>query len=385
MERAAGRNRMVTGSLPACSPETLVRWGGFALVAGGTLGIVSGVLSLLLAFGVLSHLSPGYEYFHEYYRGKRLLNVFYDLPGPLAALLVAAGLGGVYSLVAPGGRQRKLAQAGLILAASSAVLAAVPDLYRALTQPPPFPYGSPEGTNLSEMVPVATSFGVTAGVLTLGVAALRAQGLGRCRGLPLVLGLLGAASLSFLYSAGAFGGEVVGVAPAVVVGSSGLLLNAGWVLLGFVLVGARSRERALVEAENLALARRLYEEAWGNGNVGVIRALAAPDLVDHHHGQHGPGSFERSAGALRRSFPDLLFVLEDQRAEGETITTRWTASGTDRGGVLWYPPTGKAATFSGVYTDRFSDGKLVEHWGESDTAALLDQLGLSPPSNIEHR
>jgi predicted ester cyclase len=162
----------------------------------------------------------------------------------------------------------------------------------------------------------------------------------------------------------------------VVVGSSGLLLNAGWVLLGFVLVGARRRERALVEAENLALARRLYEEAWGNGNVGVIRDLAAPALVDHLHGQRGLESFERSAGDLRRSFPNLLFVLEDQRAEGETVTTRWAASGTDRGGVLWYPPTGKAATFSGVYTDRFSDGRLVEHWGESDTAGLLEQLGL---------
>jgi predicted ester cyclase len=253
----------------------------------------------------------------------------------------------------------------------------VPGLYRALTQPPPFPYGSPEGTNLSEMVPVATSFGVTAGVLTLGVATLRARGLGRCRVLPLVLGLLGAASLPYLYSAGAFGGDVAGFAPAVVVGSSGLLLNAGWVLLGFVLVGARGRERAQVEAGNLALARRLYEEAWGNGDVGVIRALAAPDLVDHHHGQRGPESFERSAGALRRSFPDLLFVLEDQRAEGETVTTRWTASGMDRGGVLWYPPTGKTAKFSGVYTDRFSDGKLVEHWGESDTTGLLEQLGLS--------
>jgi predicted ester cyclase len=374
MERAAGRSWTVTGSLPVCSPETLVRWGGFALVAGGTLGIVSEVLSLLLALGVLSHLSPGYEYFHEYYRGKRLLNVLYDLPGPLAALLVAAGLGGLYSLL--GGKRRRLAKAGLFLAVSSAVLAAIPNLYWALTQPPPFPYGSPKGTNLSEMVSVATSFGVTVGVLTLGAAAVRARGLGRCRLLPLVLGLLGAASVPYLYLAGAFGGEVAGSAPVMVMGSPGLLLNVGWVLLGFVLVGGRSRERALVEAENLALARRLYEEAWGDGDVGVIRALAAPDLVDHHHGQHGPESFERSAGALRRSFPDLLFVLEGQRAEGEMVTTRWTASGTDRGGVLWYPPTGKAATFSGVYTDRFSDGKLVEHWGESDMAGLLRQLGL---------
>jgi predicted ester cyclase len=374
MERAAGRNWTVTGSLPACSPETLVRWGGLALIAGGTLGIVSEVLSLLLALGVLSHLSPGYEYFHEYYRGKRLLNVLYDLPGPLAALLVAAGLGGLYSLL--GGKRRRLAKAGLFLAVSSAVLAAIPNLYWALTQPPPFPYGSPKGTNHSEMVSVATSFGVTVGVLTLGAAAVRARGLGRCRLLPLVLGLLGAASVPYPYLAGAFGGEVAGSAPVMVMGSPGLLLNVGWVLLGFVLVGGRSRDRALVEAENLALARRLYEEAWGDGDVGVIRALAAPDLVDHHHGQHGPESFERSAGALRRSFPDLLFVLEGQRAEGEMVTTRWTASGTDLGGVLWYPPTGKAATFSGVYTDRFSDSKLVEHWGESDTAGLLRQLGL---------
>ncbi len=103
MERAAGRNRTVTGSLPACSPEAHVRWGGFALVAGGTLGIVSEVVSLLLALGVLSHPSPGYEYLHEYYRGKRLLNVFYDLPGPLAVLFVTAGLGAFTPCSAEGG------------------------------------------------------------------------------------------------------------------------------------------------------------------------------------------------------------------------------------------------------------------------------------------
>jgi len=48
---------------------------------------------LLLVLGVLSHLSPGYEYFQEYYRDKQLLNVFYDLSGPLAVLFVTAGLG----------------------------------------------------------------------------------------------------------------------------------------------------------------------------------------------------------------------------------------------------------------------------------------------------
>ncbi len=380
MERAAERGWTVARGLPSYSPDSLIRRGGFALVAGGALGIVAGALSLLLAFGVLSPLSPGYEYYEDYYRGKRLLNALYDLPGPVGTLLVAAGLGGLYALLAGRPRRRLaglVARAGVVLVVSSALFMAGPGLYRALTQPPPFPYGPPEGSSLSEIFSVVASFGATAGVLMLGIAALRARGLGRWRSLPLVLGVLGA-PWPYLLSPG----EVPvtgGLAPAVVLGPQWLSVNLGWVVLGRRMIGARARERALVEAENLALARRLYGEAWGKGNVGVIRELAAPDLVDHHHhGQRGPGSFEHSVAALRRSFPDLRFVLEDQKAQGDRVVTRWTMSGTDRGGVLWYPPTGKAATISGAYTDRFSEGRLVEHWGESDTAALLAQLGLPP-------
>ncbi len=379
MERGAERGWTVAGGLPSYSPDSLVRWGGFALVAGGALGVVAGALSLLLAFGVLSPLSPGYEYYADYYRGKRLLNVLYDLPGPVGTLLVAAGLGGLYALLAGRlGRLAGLARAGAILVVSSAVFTAGPGLYRALTQPPPFPYGPPEGPSLSGVVFVAASFGMSAGVLVLGVAALRARGLGRWRFLPLALGLLGAPVSYMLYSGGPSELSFDGLARAALLGSPWVLSNFGWVLLGGLLIGARDRELTLLEAENLALARRLYEEAWGRGNVGVIDELAGPDLVDHHHGQHGPDSFKRSVGALRSSFQDLRFVLEDQRAEGDTVVTRWTMGGTDRGGVLWYPPTGRAATFGGAYTDRFSEGRLVEHWGESDTGGLLRQLGLPP-------
>ncbi len=195
MERVAGRGWTFAGRLPACPPEAPVRWGGFALVAGGVLGVVAGILSLLLAFGVLSPLSPGYEYYEDYYRGKRLLNALYDLPAPVGTLLVAAGLGGLYALLA-GRPKRRLAglvaRAGVVLVVSSALFMAGPGLYRALTQPPPFPYGPPEGPTLSEIFSVVASFEATAGVLMLGIAALRARGLGRWSSLPLVLGVLGA-------------------------------------------------------------------------------------------------------------------------------------------------------------------------------------------------
>ncbi|MBA2511597.1 MAG: ester cyclase, partial [Rubrobacteraceae bacterium] len=66
-----------------------------------------------------------------------------------------------------------------------------------------------------------------------------------------------------------------------------------------------------------------------------------------------------------------------QRAEGDLVRTRLTLSGTDRGGVLWYPPTGRQATFTAEFVDRFVEGLLIEHSGQADTEELLRQLGLT--------
>lgn len=367
------------------SPDLVVRWGGFAFIAGGALGVAAEVLFSLLAAGVLSPLSPGYEYFEDYYRGKRLLNVLYDLPGPIGALLVAAGMVALYALLAERAeRPAKLAKMGVFLAVPAAALVAVLDLYRALLQPQPYAYGPPQSLTVYEAVSAAAYLAVPAGILLLGIGSLRARGLGRWRFLPLALSPLSVPVVELILFGPRVGGEVEGVlygpAAMVFVGARAVLLNGGWILLGALLVGARRRESALREAENLALARRLYEEVVGKGDLWVVDEIVVPEMVDHHHAGRGPEGFKRVVADLRATFPDLRFEIEAQRSQGDTVVTRWSARGTDRGGVLWYPPTGKAASFAGAYTDRFSDGALVEHWGESDTAALLDRLGLPPPS-----
>ncbi len=84
---------------------------------------------------------------------------------------------------------------------------------------------------------------------------------------------------------------------------------------------------------------------------------------------------ERAFSVLRRSYPDLAVSVEGQEAEGEPVKTRLLLSGTDEGGVMWYPPTGRRASFPAVFTDRFRGGLLVEHAGEADTEGLLRQLG----------
>jgi predicted ester cyclase len=140
---------------------------------------------------------------------------------------------------------------------------------------------------------------------------------------------------------------------------------------------AEGRRREAAE-ENRSKARSLYEAAFGTGDFSVIDDIVAEEFLDHRGRGRGPKGLKRAVAGLRRTFPDLRVSVEEQDAQGDTVTTRCALCGTDRGGLLWYPPTGRRVTFAATYTDRFSGGVLVEHWGESDTGSLLEQLGLPP-------
>lgn len=160
----------------------------------------------------------------------------------------------------------------------------------------------------------------------------------------------------------------------------GLIEASLWVLFGTVLF-RRGRERArgeefrAQERTNLRAARRLYEEGLGAREVSVVDELVSVNVRDLKSGARGRLGMERVFLALWRSYPDLVVSVEGQEAEGDLVKTRLVLSGTDRGGVMWYPPTGRRVRFSADFVDCFRDGLLVEHSGEADTRVLLQQLG----------
>lgn len=352
------------------SPRWL-RWGGISLVAGGVLGVVAQV-AFVLMFGALPALASRFAY--------GLLDVIFLLQGFVTPLL-AVGLIGVYALAAgQSGRLRKLSAFGLGLVLVSAFVLAGMNAYETLIAPRYITYDPAEGIPLSQKIVTWASWGWPVGAVLLGLGILReTRGMGRWGGLSVALGLLSTPLFYRLLLHSVTGGNPEGGvegASRILLDAQPILLNLGWALLGYGLLRASGAES--VTQTNERLARRVYEEAWGRGEVEVLNELVAPDVVDHYHRQRGRESFKRSVANLRVSFPDLRFVLESQKAEEDRVTTRWTAIGTDRGGVLWYPPTGRAATFSGTFTDRFEEGRLVEHRGESDTKALLRRLGLPP-------
>lgn len=161
----------------------------------------------------------------------------------------------------------------------------------------------------------------------------------------------------------------------------GVLGWALWALVGMVSLRA-ARERVYGKAErlqaevNLKRARRLYEEGLDRGDLSLVDELVSEDFLDLRHGGRGKPGMRRLLRSLRESFPDLTVEVAGQEAEGDLVRTRLILSGTDRGsGVLFHPPSGRRASFSAEFMDRFSRGELVEHGGSTDTEGLLRQLG----------
>lgn len=134
--------------------------------------------------------------------------------------------------------------------------------------------------------------------------------------------------------------------------------------------------------ENKAIARRFSDEVWTEGNLDVIDELVADSFVTTVVGApeqiRGPQGFREFVTMYRTAFPDLRLSVDEQIAEGDTVVTRWTATGTHQGELMGMPATGKQATTAGINIDRIAGGKLVGGWGIFDQLGLLQQLGAMP-------
>lgn len=137
-----------------------------------------------------------------------------------------------------------------------------------------------------------------------------------------------------------------------------------------------------MSAETKAIAVRFLDEAFNGGDLGVVDELVAPDFVNHDSADPEPARGIEAAKAsitgYRSAFPDLHVTIEQQIAEGEYVTTRWSARGTHEGDLLGIAPTGKQATVTGITIDRIVDGRFTESWTNWDTFGLLQQLGVVP-------
>jgi len=105
------------------------------------------------------------------------------------------------------------------------------------------------------------------------------------------------------------------------------------------------------------------------------------DVVDH---DPAPGASAGLAGiqefwsSFLEAFPDVDLKVETLVADDTQVTAVFTISGTHTGPFEGHEPTGKTFSVRGIQVGRFDDdGLLVERWGSTDQASLMQQLGLA--------
>jgi len=136
---------------------------------------------------------------------------------------------------------------------------------------------------------------------------------------------------------------------------------------------------------NKAISRRWYEDLFNQGNLAVADEICAEDYANlEPYGPPGgwpvgPTGAKAVVATYRTAFPDLVFTVEEQIAEGQSVATRWTARGTQTGllpgGIA---PTGRLVAVTGISVERYDGGKIVESRVNWDFFGMMQQLGVIP-------
>ena len=138
---------------------------------------------------------------------------------------------------------------------------------------------------------------------------------------------------------------------------------------------------AVSAEENKDKARRLMEEAFGQGKTELVDEVLHSDFVCYDPNSEsgeirGADAIKGEIEYFRQAVPDLTYTVEDQVAEGDEVVTRWTARGTHQGEFFGVEGTGNRIEMSGIQIDRFDEsGKIVEEWAEFDLLGAMRQMG----------
>lgn len=129
---------------------------------------------------------------------------------------------------------------------------------------------------------------------------------------------------------------------------------------------------------------RSFMAGMARGDTTVVDSFIASNFVEH---EQVPGSAPGAAGlramitSFHTAFPDMQMPISDMAADSDKVWVHSTMTGTMKGPLMGMKPTGKSFSIEAFDLVRIENGKAVEHWGSTDFAGMLQQLGVSmaPP------
>jgi predicted ester cyclase len=129
-------------------------------------------------------------------------------------------------------------------------------------------------------------------------------------------------------------------------------------------------------------ARRFAQEILTQGDLAVSDELFAPGCAHHGiaPGPRGSAAVQQWVATLRRAFPDLRAMVEEEIVDGTRVVERLALAGTHRGEFLGVPPTGRHVEWPVVTIVHGGiAGTFTEHWMVWDRLDILRQIGATLP------
>ncbi len=132
--------------------------------------------------------------------------------------------------------------------------------------------------------------------------------------------------------------------------------------------------------ENKTVFQKLIE-LQEHGDLKTGDQVIAPNWANHDESPQplrGLEGFKLLTKGFRSAFSDIRLEIEDMLAEGDKVAACWRFRGTNSGGFLGMPPTGKAVDIKATGIFRVVDGKVTDNWVNLDFLGLMHQLGVVP-------
>lgn len=153
---------------------------------------------------------------------------------------------------------------------------------------------------------------------------------------------------------------------------------------------------------NKALARRVVEEVWNQGNLAALDDLFEPGARSTDSDRHGRDTqrMKLAVRLYRAVAPDLHISVDQVLADGDAVMIRWTARGTHSGAaahgvatadVLGHSsggfhlqllttirPDGHQLIFDGAALFQIANARIASVWMLIDEVEVLRQLNALP-------
>lgn len=121
---------------------------------------------------------------------------------------------------------------------------------------------------------------------------------------------------------------------------------------------------------NEAVVRRFYEELWNGWRLDVAdEIVAATVLFRGSFGKtaHGRDAFKAYVEAVHEAFPDWRNHIEEMVTAGDRVAVRLRWTGTHRGPLDGFEPTGRPVEYCGAAFFRLGSGLIESAWAVGDT------------------